>query len=180
MSTSSVSPDGRWVAFCIHGGPVRVYEAATGKAVWQSPAEGRDTCCFSPDGGWLLTANDGSRAYRVGTWEPGPQLGPGVPWDVSLGGLVVAALPDGVYRLVELTTGRQVAVLEDPEQTHGAVTFTPDGTLLVVAVADGLRVWDLRRLRSELLQLDLDWEAPPYPARNEPAPGPLEVRVVGA
>jgi WD40 repeat protein len=180
MSWNSVSPDGRWAAFAVHMGPIRVFEAATGKFVWQSPSGEGNTCCFSPDGRWLVVASDGSRAYRVGTWEPGPQLGPGVPWDVSRDGLVVTARPDGLYRLVELMTGREVAVLEDPEQATGSASFTPDGTLLVVAVPDGLRVWDLRRLRTELLQLGLDWEAPPYPAPSESPPEPLELRIDGA
>jgi hypothetical protein len=42
---------------------------------------------------------------------------------------------------------------------------------------DGLRVWDLRRLRQELDQLGLDWEAQPYPAAPEKASEPLAVTV---
>src|SRR5262249_51601190 len=120
MGWASVSPDGVWVAFGIGTDRVNVYEAATGRRVWQSPAGGHDYCRFSSDGRWLLTDNDGSRAYAVGTWEPGPRLGPGRPWDVSPNGLVVLGLTNGIYRLVELATGREVARLEDPEQNAGA------------------------------------------------------------
>jgi hypothetical protein len=88
--------------------------------------------------------------------------------------------PDGIYRLVELATGRELARLEDPEQNTGPAVFTPDGTRLVVSAADGLRVWDLRRLRAGLTRLGLDWDAPPYPEAAAGAPGPLEVKVVGA
>src|SRR5262249_49422994 len=79
----SVSPDGRGVACGPHLTRVNVYEAATGRREWQSPADRQDHARFSPDGRWLVTRSDGGRAYRVGTWEPGPQLGPGTPWDVS-------------------------------------------------------------------------------------------------
>jgi hypothetical protein len=177
----SVSPDGRWVACGPHRHRVNVYEAATGRRVWQSPADRQDHARFSPDGRWLLTGSDGGRAYAVGTWEPGARLGPGVPWDVSPDSrLVVMGQTDGVYRLVELATGRELARLEDPEQVTSAPVFTPDGTRLVVAAEDGLRVWDLRRIRRELAKLGLDWDAPPYPAAEAGAPGPLEVQVVGA
>jgi serine/threonine protein kinase/tetratricopeptide (TPR) repeat protein/WD40 repeat protein len=182
MGWASVSPDGRWAAFGVHLHRVNVYEAATRRRAWQSPDdEGHDYCCFSRDGRWLVTDNDGGRAYRVGTWKPGPQLGAGKPWDVSPDGrLVVLGLADGVYRLVELATGRELARLEDPEQTHGAAVFTPDGTRLVGCARDGLRVWDLRRIRAELVKLGLDWDAPPYTEADKAAPGPFEVRVVGA
>jgi tetratricopeptide (TPR) repeat protein/WD40 repeat protein len=178
---TSVSPDGRWVACGPHVVRVNVYDTATGRHVWHTPDDGHQYCRFSPDGHWLLTDNDGGRAYHVGTWEPGPQLGPGRPWDVSPdGGLAVVGLPDGVYRLVELPTGRELARLEDPEQIAAEAVFTPDGTRLVVHAADGLRVWDLRRLWKELLRLKLDWDVQPYPEAADVLPGPLEVRVVGA
>jgi tetratricopeptide (TPR) repeat protein/WD40 repeat protein len=177
---ADVSPDGRWVAFGVHAHPVHVYETASGKRVEQVPPDEKSYCRFSRDGCWLVTENDGGRAYRVGTWEPGPQLGAGVPWDVSPDGrLVVVGTRDGVYRLVELETGRELARLEDPEQLLQPALFTPDGTRLVVNALGGLRVWDLRRIRTELVKLDLDWVALPYPDRpatSTPAP-PLQVRV---
>jgi serine/threonine protein kinase/tetratricopeptide (TPR) repeat protein/WD40 repeat protein len=178
MNWAGVSPDGHWVAFGHFPIRVNVYEAATGRRVWQSPADRHDYCRFSPDGRWLVTENDGGRAYAVGSWKPGPRLGPGTPWDVSRNGLVVLGLTDGVYRLVDLATGREVARLEDPDQTAGAAVFTPDGMRLVVNAKDGLRVWDLRRLRAELVKLDLDWELPAYPPRKADGPAPLTLKVL--
>jgi len=177
----SVSHDGRWVAVGQHDTRVNVYETATGQLAWLSPADGHHVARFSPDGGWLLTENDGGRAYAIGTWEPGPQLGPGWPSEVSPDSrLVTMGLAEGVYRLVELATGRELARLEDPERDAGPAVFTPDGTRLVCAADDGLRVWDLRRIRAELVKLGLDWDAPPYPAPGPAVNTPLEVRVVGA
>jgi serine/threonine protein kinase/WD40 repeat protein len=178
----SVSPDGCLVAFGGNMPHVNVYEAATGRRVWQSSTDDHCYCRFSRDGRWLVTDNDGVRAYRVGTWEPGPRLGPGTPWDISPDSrLVVLGLSEGVHRLVELATGRELARLEDPEQNaYSPAVFTPDGTRLVVSANDGLRVWDLRHIRAELTRLGLDWDALPYPEAPEATPGPLEVRVVGA
>jgi serine/threonine protein kinase/WD40 repeat protein len=184
MASNSVSPDGRWVAFGPYGERVKVYDAATAQLAWQGAARDLTFVRFSPDGRWLVTNGDGGRLYTAGTWQPGPQLGPGTPWDAT-SELAVLGQSNGIYRLVELATGRELARLEDPEQNTGRATFTPDRTQLVVAAKDGLRVWDLRRLREQLAKLDLDWDAPPYPAAIPPSQGadqqgaaqPLEVQL---
>jgi serine/threonine protein kinase/WD40 repeat protein len=178
MGWTSVSPNGRWVAFgWDYEGKVNVYNAATGARVWQSPAGLSPYPCFSPDGHWLLTNVDGGRIYAVGTWKRGLQLGPGTPWDAT-SELAILGLPNGTYRLVELATGRELARLEDQEQNTGEAAFSPDGSKLVIEAEGGLRVWDLRRIRAGLVKLGLDWHARPYPkaegAGNMP---PLEVTI---
>jgi len=178
MRWCDVSPDGRWVAFGAHVGRVNVYEAATGRRVWQSPADGHSYCRFSPDSRWLLTDNDGGRAYAVDTWEPGPRLGQGKPWDASPDSrLIILGREDGVYRLVERATGRELAQLEDPNQIAAPAVFTSDGTRLIVGAGDGLRIWDLRRIRAELAKLGLDWDAPPLPPAPPVSNVPLEIQV---
>jgi hypothetical protein len=177
MNWTSVSPDGRWVAFECHEGGVHVCDAATGQRVWQSPANGQDYCHFSTDGRWLLTTTDGRRTYAVGTWTPGPQLGPGIPWDATAE-LAILGQPNGVHRLVELTTGRELARLEDQEQNTGRAAFSPDGAWVVIEARNGLRAWDLRRLRAGLVDLGLDWDAPPLPkAPDAGKVPPLEVTI---
>jgi serine/threonine protein kinase/WD40 repeat protein len=174
----SVSPDGRWVAFAGPHGPIYVYEAATTRRVWESPGGQGTHFLFSPDGRWLVTNVDGGRLYAVATWESGPRLGPGTPWDVT-SELAVLGLTNGVYRLVGLATGRELARLEDPEQNTGQAAFTPHGAKLVVVARNGLRVWDLRRIRAELANLDLDWESSPIPP-SVPDGTPLQVNVDSA
>jgi serine/threonine protein kinase/WD40 repeat protein len=171
---TSVSPDGRWVAF--GDNRVNVYDAATGQRVWQSPAQQHPYFRFSRDGRWLLTAADGGRLYATGTWKPGAQLGSGRPWDATRE-VAVLGLPNGIYRLVELATGRELARLEDQEQNTDDAAFTPDCTRLVIQARHGLRVWDLRLLRAELARLGLDWDAPAYPPPREAETPPLALKV---
>jgi serine/threonine protein kinase/WD40 repeat protein len=156
----SVSPDGRWVAFGDDFHYAEVFETATGKSLRKWDAGPPNLCRFSPDGRWLITAVDNGRVYATGTWKPGPQLGAGEPTDAT-SELVVMAQTNGIYRLVELATGRELAQLEDPEENSRPAVFTPDGAKLIVAAMNGLRVWDLRRIRGELTKLSLDWDAPP-------------------
>lgn len=177
---ASVSPDGRWAVFGFNQNDFKVYETATGRCVHQSPADSYNYARFSPDGRWLVTDNDGGRVYTVGTWEPGIQLGLGIPCDVSPDSqLVVMGQKDGIYRLVELATGQELARLEDPDQLSAPAVFTPDGTCLVASAEDGLRVWDLRRIRRKLDNLGLDWGALPYPEATSEAPVPLDVKIIG-
>jgi serine/threonine-protein kinase len=178
-SCVSVSPDGRWVACGPNFTRVNVYETATGRLAWQSPADGRYYCRFSRDGKWLLTHNDGGRSYASDTWEPGPRLGPGTPWDLSPDGrLAVVGQGGGIYRLVERATGRELARLEDPDQVQAAAVFTPDGARLVIGGEDGLRVWDLRAIRRQLKTMGLDWEADDYPPEPPPVQTPLRLEIV--
>ena len=58
---------------------------------------------------------------------------------------------------------------------HAALT--PDGTKLVVAAKNGLRVWDLRRIRTGLAKLGLDWDAPPLPTASASPPTPLSIHL---
>ena len=76
-----------------------------------------------------------------------------------------------VLRLVETETGRILAQLESPDSCQvGSTTFSPDGSRLVFSSNDGpaVHVWDLRRIRRRLVEMGLDWDAPPFP-ETDPA-----------
>src|SRR5262249_14413864 len=79
----------------------------------------------------------------------------------------------GTLILVEVETGRELARLEDPEQSRlTAVALTPDGSQLVVTLRERpyLRVWDLRAIRRRLADLRLAGD-PPAPSEPPDAPG---------
>jgi eukaryotic-like serine/threonine-protein kinase len=179
LGNTTVSPDGRWVAFEGSPGPILVFDVETGKQVWGVKSlVGR--CMFSPDGKWLATGGDNGRLYAAGTWEPGPRLGPGYLACFSVdGATAVLSTGQGPFRLVEVATGRELARFEDPDWDVEQVSMSPDGGTLVATHKAGLRVWDLRLIRAGLARLGLDWDAPALPPRKVPG-GPFRVEIVGA
>jgi hypothetical protein len=100
---------------------------------------------------------------------------PADDWDIPR---LVAHL----IRLVVPDTGKEIARLTAPEQARlKPFRFTPDGPQLI-AVGEETRtlyIFDLRAIREGLAELDLDWDAPPYPpaAALSNAPPPLQITV---
>jgi WD40 repeat protein/tetratricopeptide (TPR) repeat protein len=157
------------------------------------------TIGFSPDGRWLVscTSSEIGHTYhfwRVGTWDLDLRISQernGIAWfppaftaDGRLMALGIA--PDQVL-LAEPATGRELARLTTLQPlTPTPLAFSPDGTKLVASTRQNIvLVWDLRRIREQLTPMELDWDAPPYPAASAaskapgPLPPPLAVRVVG-
>jgi serine/threonine protein kinase/WD40 repeat protein len=175
----AVSPDGRWVVTVNHQtGVTKVWDAREGRLVKQLA----DRVCgprFSPNGRWLATRLDG-RLLAVETWEPGPTVGAGAVFAPDRDSKLIA-LPTALgIRLVDQATGRQVAMLEDPnlDGTSHAV-FTPDGAkLIAVNHKKGISVWDLRLIRRQLKDLGLDWDWPEFqPAADVPRT-PLKIQLM--
>jgi WD40 repeat protein/tetratricopeptide (TPR) repeat protein len=187
----AVSPDGRWIAtgshVAIKGPGAKVWDAESGRHVRDLPVGGYCGVGFSPKGRWLMTAGGGLRLWSVGTWDEGPPLG----GPLSAYGFAFSADDEllalegdsGTVRLVLPATGKEVARLTAPEGTGTlhVCGFTPDGTRLVCGGRESqwLHIFDLRRIRAGLAEMDLDWDAPPYPAAAPVVPGPLEVQFVG-
>lgn len=176
----AVSPDGRWVATGSHtlreGAGAKVWDAHDGRHVKDLPVS---TCSvsFSPDGKWLLTMEGGPRLWVVGTWEEGPNLG-GLSSHNNSGAFScdgkLLALGDvlGVVRLVVPDTGAEILRLTAPEQTRLVpLCFTREGTRFITASTEtaDLHIFDLRAIRAGLAELDLDWNAPPFPAASQGA-----------
>jgi tetratricopeptide (TPR) repeat protein len=93
-----------------------------------------------------------------------------------------------MIRLLAPDADKEIARLPSPET--GSIEpqdFSPDGARLLARgdESGALYVFDLRRIREQLAELGLDWDAPPYPPRKpeEARPGvddPLQVEVIGA
>ena len=109
-------------------------------------------------------------------------LGTGAaPWrkpqcSIPIANLRLFPTPAGL-RLLEVASGREIAVLEDPnlDPIIHAV-FTPDGTKLVAVSFKEIHVWDLRLIRQQLKDLGLDWDWPEFPpaAASARQPGAFE------
>ena len=120
------------------------------------------------------------RFWEVGSWQkkhglPRENAGKSVGWIVfSPDGKMLAVLHSMTeVRLVDPATGREFARLPT---AGGPYCFSPDGSQLVTyAGRDGaFQVWDLRLIRRQLKEMDLDWDLPPYP------PPPSERREAAA
>jgi serine/threonine protein kinase/WD40 repeat protein/Tfp pilus assembly protein PilF len=185
------SPDGRWLATGNwQGRRIKVWEARTGRLAhdfdFDEPGEKTAWPAFSPDGKWLVTGTYSEyRFWEVGSWRkrhglPREKGAKNVGWIVfSPDGKMLAVL-HGVseVHLVEPTTGRPFARLPSSGSPYG---FSPDGSHLVTyAGRDGaFQVWDLRLIRRQLAEMDLDWDLPSLPPSAEDAK-PLHVKVSSA
>jgi len=165
ISRIAVSPDGQWVVTATHSpGDARLWTRG-GEFVrilmergagWMLPV-------FSADGRWLALGGGGGRVFSTETWQPGPPVGEKGMFAPDAR-MIAVPLPAGI-RLVEYTTGREIALLENgslnaPRSLH----FTGHGAALVsLDVARGVSVWDLRLLREQLQARGLDWEWPEIP-----------------
>jgi Tfp pilus assembly protein PilF len=178
-----VSPDGQWVATGSHWGTkVKISAARTGELVHELPVEEGSRVHFSPDSRWLATTGGGCRLWVVGSWREGPHLGGGESLAFSPDGNILAVeTGHGTVRLVNPDTGREYARLEDPNQARAhRMCFTPDGTQLIMTSidSDSIQVWDLRIIRKQLDEINLDWDLPAYPpAAATGNAKPLRVRV---
>jgi WD40 repeat protein len=185
----AASPDGSLLAggSFQSGGGVRVWDVETGR-LQKELAIGDAIVFFSADGRWLFTTTGRMaprgpelRAWRVGTWEPGPSLrlartssspahGCALPSD----GTLAVAYTQEQLRLVRPESFAELATLTAPEPglIVGCVAI-PDGGTLACTSSHSVHLWDLRRLRSALSDLGLDWDMPPPPPAPAPPPGPL-------
>jgi WD40 repeat protein len=190
VRSCAVSSDGAWVATGSHGAGLEpganVWNSQTGELVRSLPVLGLCQVGFSRDGRWLLTTGGRPRLWRVGSWEEGPSLG-GSPYGhfaFSADGKILALGDEarGTVRLVEPDSGRELARLASHEPSRLLpLCFAADGTLLIAYGAESraIHIFDLRTIRAELAELDLDWDAPPLaPAEAPDWLGPLEGEVV--
>jgi WD40 repeat protein len=184
----AVSPDGRWVATGSHtlkdGVAAKVWDARAGAPATDLPV--RDSCRvqFSPNGKWLLTTSGGFRLWAVGTWVEGPSIGGNSLNTTGVfscdGKLLALGDGPGVVRLVVPDTGAEIARLTSPTQARLLpCCFTPDGTHLIASGYEtgALQVFDLRAIRTGLVELDLDWDSPPLPARSALPATPLSIQL---
>jgi serine/threonine protein kinase/WD40 repeat protein/predicted Zn-dependent protease len=185
----AISPDGRFVASGTFGslGVVKLWQAGNGRFIKDLKVGPFAIARFSPDGNWLAVRGDlGGKMLRVGTWEEVASFEwPGMGSEFTPDSRFLAVeTGQGAIRLLDPATGIEKVRLEDPNQDPAySLVFTPDGTRLL-AISDDAKathVWDLRLIRRQLAELDLDWEGLDYP----PAPAaqkmePLHVTAVGA
>ena len=121
---------------------------------------------FSPDGRILIQADFTQYScWTVGDWN--------ALWKIARsafayfghmtfapdGRIAALAVSRSVVVLVDVQTGRELARLESPEgKSTTWMAFSPDGSKLAITGVGQIQLWDLRKLRSELAAMHLDWE----------------------
>jgi WD40 repeat protein/tetratricopeptide (TPR) repeat protein len=180
----TISPGGEYAATGDHNSDegIKIWDIETGQPLMHLPLGARSGGSFSPDGQWLAVwGTRGRRILKVGTWEQRALH----DWDAFMaffpdGSLLATTPRRGVIAFLESSTGRELAVLEDPDEAVvGSIAFTPEATTMVVssAVDHALHIWDLRAIRNQLAEMGLDWDQPPYPQAGQSATLPLQVTV---
>ena len=185
----AVSADGRWVASgshdCTSGFGAKVWNARTGELAHAFQVPGMCHVAFSPDQRWLVTGGGGVRLWKIDTWEEGPIVSnTDSPecWAFAPAGRILAIGSPGAVRLVRMEDGKELVRL--PHTGSSVVNprnFSADGASLYVTDPEsgGLAVWDLRRLRQGLAELDLDWDAPALAPETVQPTGPWRVEFTG-
>ena len=188
--------EGRLATSGWHSSRVKFWDLPDGRLIKEWEVGSSSRVFFTPDNRELIVARGGDFTFhdmqtlavsRTMPREIG--LFPGLVAFTADGKLMALEMAPGVLYLKEITSGRTLARLEDPQGDQSTwLGFTPDGTQLVVAAryAGAIHRWDLRAIRARLKTMNLDWDWPEFPG---PAPGdgfiaesqrPLRVQVVAA
>ncbi len=150
---------------------VRVREVPSGRLIREIPDSTYSRPAFTPDGRWLVIGTTTAyQFWKVGTWERGLRIPrPGRnntgPMAFSADGRMMACMPEPLtVKLFDPNTGNELATLTPPTPTSVEdLCFSPDGTKLVVSTGTAIAyLWDLRLIRRQLREMNLDWD-PPFP-----------------
>src|SRR5262249_16501993 len=159
-----ISANGQWIAIASEDKTLRICDARTGDFVTNLNVGAIGHALFSPDNRWLLSATaEEYRFWRIGTWQPAVRLKrppSNAKW------LCAAFSPDGTVVALDIAehmvhlfvpgTDRELAALPTGHLVSH-VCFSPDGTRLLMTYEPGrAELWDLRLIRQELAELNLD------------------------
>ncbi len=157
---------------------VRVWDGTGGKLIKELEVGSSALVYSTPDNRELIVARDREFTFydlsSLAVTRRLPReigLYPGHVAFTADGRMMALEMTPGIIHLKEVTSGRTVARLEDPNGDLSTwIGFTPDGTQLVVAAryAGAIHRWDLRAIRARLKTMNLDWDWPEFPV---PPPG---------
>lgn len=177
----AVSPDGRWLAWGLEGqATVKLWDLSNKAVTREFEAHG-NVPSFSADGKWLAISGDKGSLFRVGTWEPGLAFSGLGAFSQDSKTLAVEN-GQGTLSLLDIVSGKEHGRLEDPNLAIADVLrfIAADTQLLTVnnGPQPGVRVWDLRLVRTKLAAAGLDWEVPPYQKTETSPQEPLPRLVI--
>lgn len=178
----SISRDGQWLAT---GGwkddGIQVWNLSAGKFErLLSPSAGAGDpkfwVEFAPDGRLISASRTddgiGYYAFMHGTWKRELLLDTPnalycrAPKFTPDGSLMAMAISRTQIRMAEAVTGRVLAHFTALDHSDAIpMAFSPDGARLALCTNRGtMQIWDLRKLRQQLAEWNLDWRQSPPPA----------------
>lgn len=157
VTALALSPDGRTLALTGFGGPIRLFDVATGRPIPAPPFTVRRDLttglAFSPDGRTLaLTAVDGTaRLWDLARRRPVGAALTGDAGDITTlafgprGGTLATGSSDGAVRLWDLRTYRQIgAAMTGHTRGISGIAYARDGRTVATLSGDGTaRLWDV-------------------------------------
>jgi eukaryotic-like serine/threonine-protein kinase len=164
----AVSPNGQWIVSGTNfGSGVWVWSSESGRRIvdlWPDALSG--DVSFSPDGKFVAACDGiGLRIFEVPSWKcvhtiSGKGVGRRHAW--SPDGRLVAIAKDDVARLVSPETGVEIATITSPSDAGNieSLRFSRNNGKLAIVHRNAVEVWDLRRVRSRLASMNLDWDPP--------------------
>jgi WD40 repeat protein len=159
----ALSPDNKWLA--AGGMTTRVWSAETGKPAWTQAGGVITAKSFDASSQRLIIAGAGTVMAREAAtgnvlWEaPVMSTSEGMVTCSPDGKLAACRLTPLNIDLLETATGRRLARLEHPvAKVVQHMAFSPDGSLLSVSCGGhSVQIWNLKELRRQLKELQLDW-----------------------
>ena len=169
LTCVSFSGDDQWIGTADSDGVVRLWEAATGKLIWEKPKGTGRKLAFSPKASTL--AIGGYYSPQITLWDLEqnavihelPQNARALAFSKD-GSLLAAAGRDKVVRLWDPQTGALINSFNGHEAELYAVAISPDGRMLATGGGRGggsqhneIRLWDIAS-GEQVGQLDDDNE----------------------
>jgi WD40 repeat protein len=163
-ASAHLSPDGRllatddWEGDLKEESDVRIWNAKSGELVRRLGTGSNNSVRISPNGKWLVACGTGPGAglwqlpelVRQEKFEPQGEDAWFVPGDKLFG-----ALNLGLLDLFLLSDGSLLGSF--PGDAALSVSFSPDGSQMLLGTASRFYEWDMPALRRELQARGLDW-----------------------